>query len=128
MAPGGSLQESFLRNFRCRLPGMVLGKPLMKGKHMKEQIEEQKVPNTQASPKGSAGQENVDLTEKRFNIQLKKGEQMFIFSVPDGTPYGTAYDACLEILIALKDMINKSVESFQNQPKEIVTEVVDQQN
>lgn len=91
-------------------------------------MEEQKV--DPASPNGYAGQESnvVDLTDRRFNIQLQKGDQKFIFSVPDGTPYGTAYDACLEILIALKDMINKSVESFLVQPKEIVADSIKEQN
>ena len=81
-------------------------------------MEEQKIEN-----------KDIDLTDKRFNIQLKKGDQMYIFSVPDGTPYGTAYDACLEILIALNDMINKATEKVRQQPQDVVEPVVvDQQN
>lgn len=45
--------------------------------------------------------------EKRYNIQLDKDGKKYIFSVPDGTPLGSAYDSCAEILYALSGMIQE---------------------
>lgn len=71
-------------------------------------------------------QEDLTLEGKRFNIKLDRDGKQYVFSVPDGTPFGQAYDACLQILLALKDMINKSAESIiaESTPKE-TNEVID---
>ncbi len=75
-------------------------------------------------------QKDIKLEDKRFNIKLDRDGKEFVFSVPDGTPFGAAYDACLQILLALKDMINKSAESIvaESQPKDIQAEVVNESN
>ncbi len=66
-------------------------------------------------------QKDITLDGKRFNIKLDRDGKQYVFSVPDGTPFGTAYDACLQILLALKDMINKSAEAIlaESTPKEV---------
>jgi len=50
--------------------------------------------------------------EKRYNISLDKDGKKYIFSVPDGTPLGVAYDSCAEILYAISGMIQKATQQM----------------
>jgi hypothetical protein len=50
--------------------------------------------------------------DKRYNIQLEKAGKKYIFSVPDGTPLGSAYDSCAEILYALSGMIQEATKQM----------------
>lgn len=54
--------------------------------------------------------------EKRYNIQLDKSGKKYIFSVPDGTPLGVAYDSCAEILYALSNMIQEATKQMLPKP------------
>jgi hypothetical protein len=74
--------------------------------------------------------------EKRYNIQLDKNGKKYIFSVPDGTPLGVAYDSCAEILYALSGMIQEATKKMLPKPADevavasqpIEAEVVNQAN
>jgi hypothetical protein len=50
--------------------------------------------------------------DKRYNVQLDKNGKKYVFSVPDGTPLGCAYDACAEILYALSGMIQQATQQM----------------
>lgn len=54
--------------------------------------------------------------DKRYNIQLDKNGKRYIFSVPDGTPLGVAYDSCAEILYALSGMIQEATKQMLPKP------------
>jgi len=69
---------------------------------------------------------NIPSEEKRYNIQLNKNDKKYIFSVPDGTPLGEAYDSCAEILYALSNMIQEATKKMmpqQSQDEAQVTSV-----
>lgn len=61
----------------------------------------------------------INPEEKRLNIEVEKDGKKFIFSVPDGTSVGTAYDACYNVLQAILGFAQKITENAKPQePKE----------
>lgn len=64
--------------------------------------------------------------DKRYNIQLDKNGKRYIFSVPDGTPLGTAYDSCAEILYALSGMIQEATKQMLPKPVDEVAVASDE--
>lgn len=59
-----------------------------------------------------------DTEEKRYHLTLDKNGKKYVFSVPDGTPLGVAYDSCAEILYALSGMIQEATKKLVPQPKD----------
>jgi len=61
-----------------------------------------------------------------FNLEVKKGERTFIFSMPVGSPFGEAYDAAFEVLAEIQKMSAKAVESSKTpevkKEEEVATE------
>lgn len=51
------------------------------------------------------------------NLEVKKGERTFVFSMPIGAPFGEAYDAAFTVLNEIMEMSKKAVE--QAKPKEM---------
>ena len=60
-----------------------------------------------------------------INFEITKGERTFIFSMPHGTPFGEAYDACFEVL---SDIVKMSTEAADKakRPEEEKAEIVEQ--
>jgi hypothetical protein len=66
--------------------------------------------------------------EKRFHVQLEKDGKRYIFSVPDGTSLGVAYDTCFEILTGIHSMMQQANQTVAPQaPKEVPVEVVNKE-
>lgn len=45
------------------------------------------------------------------NLEVKKGERTFVFTMPIGSPYGEAYDAAFNVLNEILEMSKKAVEA-----------------
>jgi hypothetical protein len=64
--------------------------------------------------------------DKRFYVQLDRDGKKYIFSVPDGTSLGLAYDTCFEILTGIHSMMQQANNSVAPQaPKDVPVEVVE---
>jgi len=46
-----------------------------------------------------------------INLEVKKGEKTFVFSMPVGSPFGEAYDAAFSVLNEIMEMSKKAVEA-----------------
>ena len=49
------------------------------------------------------------------SFEITKGERTFVFSMPHGTPFGEAYDACFEVL---NDIVKMSTEAADKAKRE----------
>ena len=46
---------------------------------------------------------------------VAKGERKYVFSVPQGAPYGEAIDSCFEILTKLTEMQKQALDSLKKE-------------
>lgn len=57
-----------------------------------------------------------------INLEVKKEDRTFVFSMPIGAPFGEAYDAAFTVLNEIQEMSKKAVEHAK--PKEMDKEEV----
>lgn len=57
-----------------------------------------------------------------INLEVKKEDRTFVFSMPVGSPFGEAYDAAFAVLNEIQEMSKRAVE--QAKPKEMDKEEV----
>lgn len=65
----------------------------------------------------------MDLSD-RLNMQTKKGDNVYIFSIPNNSPIGEAYDACFSILERIARISQEALEKMKEESADSAEAVI----